>query len=95
MVFRSREPQTPKQSDPAVIPTAECIVTPRHSRPKTQRHPVTSLGSGGVPRNNHPEPVGLRDLSVLDGPEDVNLNVLFAGGGVLLEFSVVHWCSPS
>ena len=30
-------------------------------------------------------------LSVLDGPEDVNLNVLFTGGGVLLELSVVHW----
>ena len=33
----------------------------------------------------------MRDLSVLDGPEDVNLNVLFTGGGVLLELSVVHW----
>ena len=30
-------------------------------------------------------------LSVLDGPEDVNLNVLFTRGGVLLELSVVHW----
>jgi len=31
-----------------------------------------------------------QDLSVLDGPEDVNLDVLFTGGGVLFVLSVMH-----
>ena len=32
-------------------------------------------------------------LCVLDGPVDVDLDVLFAGGGVLLVLSVVHMFS--
>lgn len=35
-------------------------------------------------------PQSCQDLSVLDGPEDVNLDVLFTGGGVLFVLSVMH-----
>lgn len=58
---------------------------------RTARRPVTSLQKRrGAFLILIPTYRGER-LSVLDGPEDVNLNVLFTGGGVLLELSVVHW----
>lgn len=58
---------------------------------KTVKRPVTSLRKRrGAFLILIPTYRGER-LSVLDGPEDVNLNVLFTGGGVLLELSVVHW----
>ena len=58
---------------------------------KTAKRPVTSLRKRwGAFLILIPTYRGER-LSVLDGPEDVNLNVLFTGGGVLLELSVVHW----
>ncbi len=58
---------------------------------RTAKRPATSLGMRrGAFLILIPTYRGER-LSVLDGPEDVNLNVLFTGGGVLLELSVVHW----
>lgn len=58
---------------------------------RTAKRPVTSLRKRrGTFLILIPTYRGER-LSVLDGPEDVNLNVLFTGGGVLLELSVVHW----
>lgn len=58
---------------------------------RTAKRPVTSLWKRrGAFLILIPTYRGER-LSVLDGPEDVNLNVLFTGGGVLLELSVVHW----
>ena len=63
----------------------------RTASKRTAKRPVTSLRKRrGALLILIPTYRGER-LSVLDGPEDVNLNVLFTGGGVLLELSVVHW----
>ncbi len=63
----------------------------RTASKRTAKRPVTSLRKRrGAFLILIPTYRGER-LSVLDGPEDVNLNVLFTGGGVLLELSVVHW----